>query len=330
MHINAPLRQKALCESGMILGTGIVYPGENIHTRHDLSDTSRTSDIFSALSAIEGLKIGALISIGGGNTLRAMNFMRLLSQDMEYRPSLILIPKTAENDLFGVNNSLGFNTAAEETGRELQRIMAENRSKNTYLFAELPGFSTGWYTTYVSLFAQASKAFIPEQFDGIELNLERLTTALMRTIAERERSGREGATFCFSSGLRGSLPADGTFISDGREISVDLSRGIADILASAMHQISADRKNRIFISRMLEYPEGLLPNMTDVETASKLALRTFDILAGGGSGVMVSDIPGRETGIPFEELLDEHTFLPRLNPMSLSESLFDEMRSLSE
>ncbi len=175
---------------------------------------------------IDGVDV--LHTIGGDDTnITAADLARYLKQN-DYHLTVVGLPKTIDNDVIPIRQSLGAYTAAEQGARFAENVIAEHNSNSrTLIVHEVMGRSCGWLTAatarayrkwldtreWLPEFGLSRDAweihavYLPEAEFDIEVEAERLREVMNRVgnvnifisegagvdtiVAEMERSGHE-------------------------------------------------------------------------------------------------------------------------------------------
>ena len=91
--------------------------------------------------------VDILHTIGGDDTNTAAADLAAFLANNDYGLTVIGLPKTVDNDVFPIRQSLGAWTAAEQGARYFQNVVAENNSNPRMLIIhEVMGRSCGWLT----------------------------------------------------------------------------------------------------------------------------------------------------------------------------------------
>ena len=91
--------------------------------------------------------VDILHTIGGDDTNTAAADLAAFLANNDYGLTVIGLPKTVDNDVFPIRQSLGAWTAAEQGARYFQNVVAENNSNPRMLIVhEVMGRSCGWLT----------------------------------------------------------------------------------------------------------------------------------------------------------------------------------------
>lgn len=89
--------------------------------------------------------VDVLHTIGGDDTNTTAADLAKYLHDNDYDLTVVGMPKTIDNDIVPIRQSLGADTAAEETSRFAQNIMGENRIGPRMLIVhEIMGRNCGW------------------------------------------------------------------------------------------------------------------------------------------------------------------------------------------
>jgi len=178
-----PLDRRAVAniihQGGTILGTA-------------RSEEFRTKDgRDKAIKVLQESAIEGLILIGGDGTFRGGT---LLSQ--ECGVSVVGIPGTIDNDCYGTDYTIGFDTAVNTALDAIDRIRDTATAHDRLFFVEVMGRHTGFIALESGLAGGAEELLIPEaplSTDELCLRLQRNFTAGKRSaivvVAEVEQPG---------------------------------------------------------------------------------------------------------------------------------------------
>jgi 6-phosphofructokinase 1 len=122
-----------------------------------------------AAEQLKNHQIDALIAIGGNGTFTGAEiFYR------EHQIPCIGIPGTIDNDLYGTDFTLGFDTAVNTAMQAIDKIRDTADSHNRLFFIEVMGRDAGFIATWSGLASGAEAILVPE----IPTHLEDLITKL--------------------------------------------------------------------------------------------------------------------------------------------------------
>ncbi len=110
--------------------------------------------------------VDVLHTIGGDDTNTAAADLAAFLADNDYGLTVIGLPKTIDNDVFPIKQSLGAWTAAEQGARFFQNVVAENNANPRMLIVhEVMGRNCGWLTAATALQYRKildTQAWLPE------------------------------------------------------------------------------------------------------------------------------------------------------------------------
>ncbi len=336
----------SLCidSNNFFLRTSRANPGKDIHSPQDLFDPAKTERLAHILEVFERLKIGALISIGGDDTLKTANFLYQLAENrVKDNPSLVFqgevihVPKTIDNDYYGIPWTFGFFTAAEAAGRAVRGLYDDAKATNCYHVVELMGRKAGWYTAAASIFARGTKAILPEDFEGEEqVDLHRLAGELLRIVQLREERGKGYGVFCIAEGLADRLPEqekkrmEEDRHGNPRMAEAKIGAHIAKNLELLYREKTGRKKS--FKPQLVGYETRQNPpSLYDVLLTSQLGVGAFRLIEHGRKGEMVTVRDNLEIdGIQFGTLVDQETLLVRNRNIDVNGDFYVLTRSLEE
>ena len=132
-------------------------------------------------------KIDSLIVIGGdGSFTGAMIF------EDEFKIPIIGIPGTIDNDIYGTNYTIGYDTAINTVIDAIDKIRDTASSHNRLFFVEVMGRDAGHIALNAGIGAGAEEILIPEE----NLGLDRLLESLKRS----EKSGKSSSIVVVAEG----------------------------------------------------------------------------------------------------------------------------------
>ncbi|MDH4130082.1 MAG: 6-phosphofructokinase, partial [Spirochaetota bacterium] len=141
---------------GVYIKTARANPGKDIKNNNDLADPNKIKRLNNVLDAFEYLDVGLLISIGGDDTLRTGNLLQSLGMPV------IHVPKTIDNDYFGIPWTFGYWTSADIAQKALLNLQSDSESTGSYFIAEIMGRKAGWLTFAAGIAGEAIKMYAVE------------------------------------------------------------------------------------------------------------------------------------------------------------------------
>jgi len=140
-----------------------------IHRGGTILKTARSKDFMTpqgrrdAHKILEAYEIDAMIAIGGNGTLTgAKIFIE------EYGFPIVGIPGTIDNDLYGTDLTIGFDTAVNTAIEAVDRIRDTADSHNRIFFIEVMGRHAGFIALNTGIGSGASDILIPEDYETMD------------------------------------------------------------------------------------------------------------------------------------------------------------------
>jgi len=136
-----------------------------------LGSSRGTQDIETIVDCLERMNIGILFMVGGDGTLMAAKLIAETVTQRHLKVSVIVIPKTIDNDIFLVSRSFGFDTAVDIATIAIKGAHNEARGyPNGIGLIKLMGRHSGFLAATAALAQQdANFVLIPEiniELDG--------------------------------------------------------------------------------------------------------------------------------------------------------------------
>ncbi|MDR1864342.1 MAG: 6-phosphofructokinase [Bacteroidales bacterium] len=201
-----------------------------------------------AYEQLKRIGLDAVVVIGGDGSFTGANIM-----SMEYDISFIGIPGTIDNDLYGTDYTIGYDTALNTVVEAVDKIRDTASSHNRIFFVEVMGREAGFVAINSGIASGAEIIMIPEEKNQIE--------KARRFLAERARKNKSSII----------LVAEGLEEGSAMEIASMLTPEFPqfDIRVSILGHIqrggSPSAKDRIIASRMgAAAVEALLDNQKSI------------------------------------------------------------------
>ena len=226
-----------------------------------------------AMQNITSAGIDALVVIGGDGSFRGA---QLLIE--EYGLPVVGVPATIDNDIYGTDFTIGFDTAINTAAQAIDKLRDTADSHNMVFFVEVMGRDAGFIALYSSIAGGAEATLIPE----VQMDIDKLCSYL-----EQER--RKNKT----SGI--------VIVAEGEEQggAVDIARKVKEKLP--------DYDTRV--TTLGHIQRGGAPTCNDRVLSSVLGHGAVEALLDGVSGVMVGQRSGKIIHTPFEEACTRHNDL---------------------
>lgn len=309
---------------GILVGTGRANPAKGIASPEDLDDPAKTERLRRVYEALSDLGIGALISIGGDDTLKTANllyeFQKRLPAEAP-RVRVVHVPKTIDNDYRGIDFTFGFFTAVDVMSRELLNLRADAMAMQSYFIVETMGRKAGWLAYGVAIAGEAHLCVTVEDVVGDlarggRLAVDVLAERIVDLIVTREQRGKTYGTVVLAEGLAEMLPDDyltGVPRDEHGHVSlarIDIGKLVAGLVSDAYARRTGKTKKLTGVQ--LGYESRCSPpHAFDVLLGSQLGVgASRALLEKGLDGHMISTAGQLELRyVPFHELIDPKTML---------------------
>jgi ATP-dependent phosphofructokinase / diphosphate-dependent phosphofructokinase len=315
-------------QRGVYLKTSRANPGRLIKSPKDLEDAEKSKRLHNIITALDSLGIGCLITIGGDDTLKTANFLGRLGLP------IIHIPKTIDNDYFGIAWTFGYWSSVQASQEALLNLKADAESTGSYFIAELMGRKAGWLTYAAGIAGESIMMVSTEDVEEDVLDLEKLADRIVDTILLREKNNKYYGVVCVAEGLADKLPEKYRPTEQDRHGNVilgtaEVGRVLRDAVEVAYRRRTGRKKK--FIYKQIGYEtRNALPISFDVVLASMLGYGAYKLYKNQQFSSMVSVSDNFSiVGVPFEQLIDPQTLLTKLRNVPRGSDFFDLKEALS-
>jgi len=323
---------------GIMLGTARTNPGKLVSHPSHFDDAERVNQLKNAYEGLRSLGVEALISIGGDDTLKTANKLKMYQDRLPAdapRIPVVHLPKTIDNDYMGIDFTFGYFTAVDTLGGEIRNLLYDAEASRAYFLCETMGRSAGWLSYGAAIAGEASLVISVEdihgKFRGEEtvtgpdgqtrlkpvMDIDEVVGRIVKTMRVREeQEGKQYGVIVMAEGLAEYLPAkalEGIPRDDHGHISishVQLGRMFAKLVADEFKKQTG--RSRKIVGLQLGYESRCAkPHAFDVMLGSQLGVGAYRALAERGlNGVMVSVSGQLDLNyVPFEELVDPNTLV---------------------
>jgi 6-phosphofructokinase len=319
----------------IILRTSRANPGKHVSELRDLVDPEKNAKLLAVYEALAYYKIDALVSIGGDDTLKTANYLYRMQELMPEirRTRIVHLPKTIDNDYYGIDWTFGFTSAAHFAAMSIRNIGADARSTKAWYVLEIMGRKAGWLTYAAGIAGEATRMLSVEDFDG-SFDAEKVASEMVDLMLTRASDGREYGVICVAEGLAELLPEGQRPMAVDEHGNTVLGSGrIGEVLARAIER-EYERRTCVACkvrAKQIGYETRCAePGAFDVMLGSQLGVGAYRALVEEGhTGVMVSVRDQLDLKyVPFDELIDPATFKTRVRFIQRDSDFYRLARSL--
>ena len=243
--------------------SGIIFEGGTILRTSRSKDFMTPEGRAKAYQTLKKHKIDALIVIGGNGSLSGAQELT-----SEYDIPVIGLPGTIDNDLYGTDNTIGYDTALNTIVECVDKIHDTANSHNRIFFIEVMGRDAGFLAMNSAIAAGAEAAIIPES----STNIDQLAAYIERGIRKSKRSSI---------------------------VIVSEADGGAMHYAERMHNEYPQFDVRVSILGYVQ--RGGRPSALDRILASRMGVAAIEALKEGQRNVMIGVINDKMVNIPIAQ-----------------------------
>ncbi len=156
-----------------------------------------------AAANIKKFGLDALVIIGGNGSLEGAQILA-----REYDIPVIGLPGTIDNDLYGTDSTIGYDTALNTIVECVDKIRDTANSHDRIFFVEVMGRDAGFLTQNSAIAAGAEAAIIPED----QTDIDQLATFIERGIRKSKNSSivlvseKDGGAMHYAERVRQEYP----------------------------------------------------------------------------------------------------------------------------
>jgi 6-phosphofructokinase 1 len=242
----------------------IIYRGGTFLETARCEEMKTEEGIRKANEVLEREGIEGLITIGGDGTFRGAVALAEAGN-----VKVIGVPGTIDNDVYGTDNAIGFDTAVNTALDAIDKIRDTAGALNRLFFVEVMGRCRGFIALEVGIAGGAEDILIPE----VETRIEQLCLDIRRS---------------FKRGKKSSI----VIVAEGDE---------AGGAFSVAQQVWERLKLEYRVCVLGHVQRGGSPTAKDRVLASKLGAAAVNALVKGMTGYMVGEFKGETAFTPLME-----------------------------
>ena len=215
-------------------------------------------------------KIDALVVIGGDGSFTGANiFLK------EFGIPFIGIPGTIDNDIFGTDFTIGYDTALNTVIDAIDKLRDTATSHDRVFFVEVMGRDAGFIALNSGIASGAQDILIPEQRDGVE--------DLCSSLERSEKSGKKSSI---------------VVVAEGEKLG-----GVFE-LAKQVQTRHPEYDIRVTVLGHIQ--RGGSPSCQDRVLASRLGIAAVEGLLDGKTNLMAGIRSNKVVFTPIDEAIKKH------------------------
>ena len=291
--------------SGLLTTGGTVLRTSRDKPHKFAKDNSVTDRIADVAANVKALGLDCVVCIGGGGTHK--NVARIMERS---RVNFVTVPKTIDNDVWGTDTCVGFDTAMSIATEALDRLHTTASSHHRVMVVDIMGHNAGWLALGSGIAGGADVILVPEIPYDLDIVAESLRARMDRgkmfslvAVAEGATSMREAlARKNDESGPEKKRKSKG--IEHSKEpVSAILAEHLEDATGLETRVTSLGHIQR-----------GGVPTPTDRLLATKYGTQAAEFILERRFGVMVAKRGQEFTAVPIDEVADRRKHVPLNDP----------------
>jgi 6-phosphofructokinase 1 len=250
---------------------GIISKGGTILGSARCKDFMQADGRKKAYDHLKKKGIDAIVACGGDGTFKGASVFISEYSDI----TVIGLPCTIDNDLYGTDYAIGYDTALNTAMEAIDRIRDTADAHNRLFFVEVMGRDAGFIALRSGIAGGAEAILVPE----VKTDLEELTQQLLKSYNSRNSS-------CI------------VVVAEGDDA------GHAYKIADIIRGKSPYEDIRIVVLGHIQ--RGGSPSAFDRVLASRLGIAAVDALIAGKSAIMLGQNGHKISELPFEKAIKHH------------------------
>jgi phosphofructokinase-like protein len=252
--------------------SGITSLGGTILGTSRIDPLKKPGDVEKIRNTMTTYGIDALIVIGGNGTLSAA--YELAASDIP----LVGVPKTIDNDIFGTDLAVGFDTAVSIVTEAIDRLHTTAESHHRIMVVEVMGRSVGWIALMSGIAGGANVILIPE----IRFTMDEVC----QDLKTRYMAGKKSSIVVVAEGTHHEDVADTAVPECNRdECGHEKFVGVGNLLGKELEQrLSIETR----VTVLGHVQRGGTPTAFDRVLATRFGVSAIEQIVAGNTGCMVA------------------------------------------
>ena len=231
------------------------------------------------------LNLDCIVILGGNGTQKTANLLR------EEGLNVIHLPKTIDNDIYGTDETFGFQSAIEVATDAIDCIHTTAASHNRIFIVEIMGHKVGWLTLYAGIAGGADIILIPE----IPYDIDRVIEAI-------EKRSRAGKGFTILAVAEGAISKEDAALSKKEYKDKLKKRKYPSVSYEVAAQIGEKIGNEVRVTVPGHMQRGGSPCPYDRVLCTRLGAAAAQLILNDEYGYMVGMVNGETQKVPLQDV----------------------------
>ena len=244
------------------------------------------------------LKLDCLVTLGGAGTHKTASLLSVEGCNV------IGLPKTIDNDIYGTDQTFGFQSAADIATNVIDYIHTTALAHSRIFLVEVMGRDAGWLTLWAGIAGGADVILIPE----IPYDINKV----VETIEDRKKKGR---TFSIVAVAEGAISKDDKILSEEERRRKKEANPYSTISYDIAAQLEALTGQEARVTVPGHYQRGGPACPYDRVLATRFGTAAARLIMEQKYGYMVGEQGNEIVHVPVEEAASKTKFLPVDHPL---------------
>lgn len=231
------------------------------------------------------LNLDCIVILGGNGTQKTANLLR------EEGLNVIHLPKTIDNDIYGTDETFGFQSAIEVATEAIDCIHTTAASHNRIFIVEVMGHKVGWLTLYAGIAGGADIILIPE----IPYDIDKVVEAI-------EKRSRAGKGFTILAVAEGAMSKEDAALSKKEYKEKLKKRKYPSVSYEVAAQIGEKIGNEVRVTVPGHMQRGGSPCPYDRVLCTRLGAAAAKLILADDYGYMVGMVNGQTQKVPLQDV----------------------------
>mgnify|MGYP001120160752 CR=1 FL=1 len=242
------------------------------------------------LETLMRMDINMLFCIGGDGTLRCAHDIVKEIERRGLNISVVCIPKTIDNDLWGTDMTFGFQSAVDIATQTIDCIHTTAASHNRIFIVEIMGHKVGWITLHAGIAGGADVILLPE----IPYDIEKVYKAI-------DKRTKDNKGFTIVAVAEGALPKEVAELPKKKRKEVIANNPYPSVAYELADKLKAYTTQDIRIAIPGHTQRGGSPDAYDRVISSRFGAKAAELIKAKDFGKLVVFLDNKVTAIPLSE-----------------------------
>ena len=244
------------------------------------------------------LNLDCLVIMGGNGTQKSAKLLA------DAGMNVITLPKTIDNDIYGTDETFGFQSAADIATNVIDYIHTTALAHSRIFVVECMGRDAGWLTLTSGIAGGADVILIPE----IPYDIEKVA----ETIEQRKKKGR---TFSIVAVAEGAVSKEAKILSEEERRKIKNANPYSTISYEIADQLEQMTGQEARVTVPGHYQRGGPACPYDRVLATRFGTAAARLIMERKFGYMVGIQAGNIVPVPLDEAASRTKFLPVDHPL---------------